>query len=299
MKILIMVLGFLFAMLPTAEAAIYQQGVIYVIYDEEGAAAPKSKTDINANGVPDVVEDIATQINAARELFKDVFNYPDPLGSERYKNVTSIEVDIGAKEVMKNNGYAFSAVRKNSKHNPKERALQIQVANTINPHKNSTPAHEYFHLIQHGVTRCRGTWYSEGMAKWSQDSVTEIKKYPDGKNIPTLLKSKTFEQEVFKVSYDASNLLWYPLAVNMNDKAKIPSSLMKKYKYVDGAPVFQDNIIYGANVMREVLKSFKAREALLTKEFGSWDEWIKNRNDERSYKIMFDGVKEIQAKGKI
>ena len=197
MRILIMAIGFLLALMTTADAAVYQQGVVYVIYDEEGDKSVTNKADINANGVPDVIEDLATQVNAARELFKDVFKYPDPFESERFKNVTSIEVDIDARSNMKSHGNAYSGARK-SKHDPNERAIHIRVANDIEPHKHVTPEHEYFHLIQYGATYFRNGWFLEGMARWSQDAISKTEKYPDGKDIPFKLKSKAAEDKIFQ-----------------------------------------------------------------------------------------------------
>ena len=111
MRILLMVMGFLLAIMPTASAAVYQQGVVCVLYDETGDAAVKDKTDINSNGVPDVVEDIAAQVNAAREVFNGVFEFTDPLDCERFKNVTSIEIEIEARDVLKFNGTAYIVQR--------------------------------------------------------------------------------------------------------------------------------------------------------------------------------------------
>lgn len=286
----------IFAMMPTtiSSAAVYQQGIVYVIYDEQNNVGSLNKNDMNENGVPDVVEDIATQVNAARELFHDVFNFPDPLKSDRFKNVTSIEIDIAEKSVMKNNGNAFSGVRKNSKHNPNERALHIRIANTVNPHKNSTPAHEYFHLIQYGTTYFRNKWFLEGMARWSQDSVSKINKYPDGKNIPIVLNNKLSEQQIFEGSYNTAGKLWYPLAVNVHDKAKIPSSLMKKYHYVDGSSVFHDDIFYGPNVMREVLLTMKSKENIAAEKFGDANNWRKKgQRSDTNNKIILDCVREV------
>ena len=293
MRILIMAIGFLLALMTTADAAVYQQGVVYVIYDEEGDKSVTNKADINANGVPDVIEDLATQVNAARELFKDVFKYPDPFESERFKNVTSIEVDIDARSNMKSHGNAYSGARK-SKHDPNERAIHIRVANDIEPHKHVTPEHEYFHLIQYGATYFRNGWFLEGMARWSQDAISKTEKYPDGKDIPFKLKSKAAEDKIFQGKYNAAEKFWYPLAVNMKDKAKIPDRLMKKYKYVDGSPVFKDNIIYGANVMRDIIFVMKSKEDMAAAEFGGVKEWRKNgqRNDQNS-KYILESVKEV------
>ena len=290
-----MVMAFVLMIMTPLEAAVYQQGIVYVIYEEEGEATITDKTDINLNGVPDVVEDIATQVNAAREVFKDVFKFPDPLESERFKNVTSIEIDIKSKKVMgKLHGKASRRVRTQSKHDPNERALHFRIVHTLQPRKNSTPTHEYFHLLQAGATYFRNDWFKEGMARWSQDAVKDIKDYPDGKNIPLQLEDETFAEQVYQGSYDVAWQLWYPLAVNMNDKAKIPDSLIKKYRYVDGSPVFQDNIFYGANVMREVIRAMKSKEPLAAAEYGNLKQWRnKGHQDARNNKFIFASVREV------
>ena len=290
MRILLIALIFMLA--TTAEAAIYQQGIVYVIYDETGANAVANKTDKNSNGVPDVVEDIAAQVNAAREVFKN-FNYPDPLNCARFKNVTSIEINIESKDTLKFNGKAFSNVRKKSEHNPAERSLHLKVANTINPHTSSTPTHEYFHLVQYAATYFRNKWFLEGMARWSQDAVSKIN-YPDGADIHFKLKSKAAEEKIFGGKYDMADFLWYPLAVNKKDKAKIPDDLAKKYKYVDGSPVFQDNIFYGANIMLKVLHLLKSKEELAADQFGDIKTWRKKgQRADTNNKIILDCVKGV------
>ena len=289
MRILIMAIGFLLAAIQSVSAAVYQQGEVYVIYDETEVDAVKDRTDLNANGVPDVIEDIATQVNAARELFKDVFDFPDPLESERFKEATTIEVDILARENMGNkNGQAISGVRKESKHDPNESAIRIRVANTVNPRKSSTPEHEYFHLIQYGATYFRNGWYLEGMANWSQDSVSAIKEYPDGKNLSSTLKNEATLEDIYQSKYSVSKSLWYPLAVSKKDKAKIPADMIRKYKYVDGSPVFHDDIFYGPNVMRKVLRKMKAREEVAAANFGGVEKWRKRgqRNEQNNGFIM-------------
>ena len=294
MKKFLAAVALLFMVTTSADAAIYRQGIIYVIYDESGERSLTNKTDANSNGVPDVVEDIATQVNAAREVFNDLFDYPDPLQSARFKNVTSIEIDIDARDAMnKFNGLAFSTVRKKSAHDPNERALHFKVANTINPHTSSTPAHEYFHLIQYGATYFRNAWYLEGMARWSQDSVAKIN-YPDGADIHFKLKSKSVKEKIFNGKYEMADFLWYPLAVNMRDKVTLPAELVAKYKYVDGAPVFQDNIIFGAHVMLKVLHALKAKENLAAEKFGGVKEWRKTgQRAEVNNEIILDCVKEV------
>ena len=293
MRILLSALLILLASMTTVSAEIYQQGIVYVIYSREGEAAVKA-TDIDQNGVPDVVEDIATQINAVRAVFHDEFGFPDPLGSKRYKNVKTIEVNIKTKAVMNHNGLAYSGVRKKSEHNPNESALHIDIASTADPHKNSTPAHEYFHLIQYGATYFRNGWYLEGMARWSQDSVDQIKKYPSDKNFSWTLKNKASEAQIYGAKYKAANLLWYPMSVELKDKAKIPSGIMKGYKYVDGTPVFKDNVFYGPNVIKRVLMEMKSKEDEAATAFGGRKQWIKDGvRDDQNNKYIMDCVRTV------
>lgn len=300
---LLAVLLVIFAAVPmNVNAAIYQQGVVYVIYDATGEAAPQNPADLNANGVPDIVEDIATQVNAARELFHGELNFPDPLKSERFKGVTSIEIDIQSKERMTRDngksftGMAYSKVRKNSKHNPNEQALHFRIANTVDPRKNSAPTHEYFHLIQYSSTYFQNKWFLEGMARWSQDAVSKINKYPDGKNVAQILNNETEEEQLFRKSYGASKFLWYPLAVNMNDKVTISPKLVNKYRYVNGSRVFHDDVFYGPNVMLKTLQVMKANEefAATSEQFANVNEWRqKGRGDARNNKIIMDCVREV------
>ena len=291
MRILIMAIALAFAMIQSASAAVYQQGVVYVIYENNDIT---NKADINSNGVPDIVEDIATQMNAAREIFA-AFNFPDPLKSERYPNVTSIEVDMEAAE---KGGTSFSGMRKNSKHNPNERALHISIGSIVDPHKGETPAHEYFHLIQYGATYFRNGWFLEGMARWSQDSVAATK-YPNSKNVSATLKSKSEQEKIFKIKYNAAEKLWYPLALSMNDKATIPDKIISKYKYVDGSPVFKDNVFYGANVMRKVILTMKSKEAIAAEQFGGMRQWRKDgQRDEKNNPFIMESVREVYNSGK-
>ena len=295
MKIFFMAIAIVFAMTTSANAEIYQQGVIYVIYDVEGARAVKNKADINSNGVPDVIEDIATQINAAREVFNGVFDFPDPLNCEHFKKVTSIEIDIESKAAMKQfDGLAYDRIRKKSKHNPNERVLYLKIANTTDPHKNSTAAHEYFHLVQYAANYFRNHWYLEGMARWSQDVVEKIEHYPSGWDLSVTLKSSFSEKQIYHGKYNIADFLWYPLAVRMKDKTKIPGKLTRKYKYVDGSPVFHDNIFYGPNIMLKILHIMKSKEKIAAAQFGGFEKWIKEgRAAEQNNKIILNCVREV------
>ena len=292
MKIFFAVLAIIFFLTPGADAAIYRQGIIYVIYDETGERSLANKTDANSNGVPDVVEDIATQVNAAREVF-NTLNFPDPFVAVRSLQVSSIEIYIEAKKILKVGGTASNLVRTKSLHDPNERAFQIKIVNTLNPHTSSTPTHEYFHLVQFSATQFQNLWYAEGMARWAQDAVDKTN-YPDGADIHFKLKSKSAAEKIFKGKYDTADFLWFPLAVKKRDKIILPAALIEKYKYVDGSPVFHDNIFFGANVMLKILHAMKSKENLAAEKFGGVEKWRKKgRGSESNNEIILDCVREV------
>ncbi len=293
MKKILLALMFLFASIAPGEAEVHQQGVVYVVFERTGENAVKAD-DVNQNSVPDVVEDIAIQINAAREVFHDVCGFPDPFKSPRYPNIGTIEVHVLAKANMGNsNGLAYSG-KWTSKDGSGKRALHIKVAAVVDPRKNSTPAPEYFHLIQYGATYFRNSWYLEGMARWSQDSIHAVKKYPTVKSMYMTLNSRLSKAAIFSERYKAANLLWYPLAVECKDKTEIPSSVMKKYRYADGTPVFQDDIFYGANVMNKVLAAMHEKEAVAAAGYADQKTWRKDgvRSDENN-ELILECVREV------
>ena len=290
--VLLTLTAILFSSCSTGNAEVYQQGVVYVVYETEGENAVPN-VDVNNNGVPDTVEDAATQINAAREVFNDVFGFPDPLKSDRYPDIKAIDVVVVGRSNMKGNGVAFSGAHNKSRRDRKENVLLIKIAADL-PNSNATPAHEYFHLIQYGITRFGNSWYLEGMARWSQDSINEIKDYPKDDALQSDLKNDEFEKQLFDSKYKAANSLWYPLALALNDKEKIPKRLVKKYKYADGSPVFKDDIIWGPNVMKQVLLEMATKEEAAAEEFGGQKEWRKDgRNSASNNKYILESVRAV------
>ena len=287
----LMSLMLMLASTATVGAEVYHQDVVYVIYQTEGEDAVPN-VDVNDNGVPDMVEDTATQINAARKVFHDVFDFPDPLKSKRYSKIKSIEVVVTARK-SKGNGVAYSSPHNKSRRDPNENVLLIKVVSDLK-NTNSTPAHEYFHLIQYGTSWFSNPWYLEGMARWSQDAVAEIKKYPNGKNMSWTLKDKASEAKIFEGKYNVAKLLWYPLAVALDDKQKIPDSLVKKYRYADGSPVFKDNVFYGPNVMRQIMLMLPSKEEQAAEEFGGRSQWRKKgRRNPQNNKYILECVRAV------
>ncbi len=252
----------------------YKQSEFVIVYYKEGDDAPPLD-DNNHNDIPDRVENIAIQLKAIRELYHQLYNFPDPLTSVRYtkKQPETIEVVIRNREKMKSNGLAFSESTK-SIFNPQNFSLKIHIANTIEPKKNLTPAHEYFHLIQYGSTYFRNAWFLEGMARWSEDSMgtrTNAKN-----NLHQLMQDSMQIEQLFKESYRAEQIIWTPLSVACGDKNHIPQDIQQKYHYLDASPVFKDDVFYGVNVMQKVLHCLHKQESRAVNNFENRKDWIKN-----------------------
>ena len=177
---------------------------------------------------------------------------------------------------------------------PVSRVMMLSVQRKADNRKPFFIVHEYFHLVQYGATYFRNGWFLEGMATWAEDSVSEIKKYPNDLAIPLKLRSKTYENQIFEKKYSTAKTLWFPIAISKKDKAKIPASLIKKYKYVDGTPVFHDDVIYGANVMRDIIHKMKDKEEVAAANFGGFENWRKKgQRDEQNNEIIMDCVREV------
>lgn len=168
-------------------------------------------------------------------LFCGVLEFPDPFKSERYPNLTCLEIRIWDRaQIGGGNGVAFEnsqRARDIPEGNREDRALVMSIGKHVDARKNITPAHELFHLIQYSTTYFKNSWYLEGMARWSEhalggDGVGDVKyairgPWPHTADNPA---------QLFTMSYDAEHVLWNPIAVRSDrrgliPKAKVPDSL--------------------------------------------------------------------------
>lgn len=289
---------------------IYEAHFIRVIYTltGEGAVNPH---DADANAIPDQVEDIAKQIWAAHRVFCVLYGFTEPLGSARYPATRYIEVYTRPEEKMvskdtgkASRGFAFQKAQRaqfvpdtpDTHDTPKgEQALIIAVIHTLDPLKNSTPTHEFFHLVQNASTRITTGWYFEGMARWSQDatSPTHKKAQPQKGIVPRLGDAYVLET-LNGISYDAAWTLWYPLAFAVDTQPEIPlhpDDPLRTLTYSDGSLVLKDTLLPGARLMRLVLHHLALQqphvEALPA--FISWD---KNRRDTRNSPYILKAIQD-------
>lgn len=278
-------------------------GNIRVFYATEGKAAVP-EADANANSVPDHVEDVAKQMWLAHQLFCNVLEFPDPLKSERYPDLTCIELRIWDRsEIGGGNGVAFESpqrARSIPEGKENDRALVMSIGKHVDARKNVTPSHELFHLIQYSTTYFKNPWYLEGMARWSEhalggDGVGEVKYSPRA----TWPQQPKHLSELFKMSYDAEFVLWNPLAMRADrrgiiPRASVPESL-RNLRYSDGSPVLVDYSLNAAPLMRDILHALGNIDDVAFEELG-YKEWSEDnqrsaKNSPYIYQAIMDTVR--------
>lgn len=308
-RCMIIVLAILFV--ASSESTLYAQkksplpeqyvlGRFRIFYTNEGGSAV-SPDDVNQNDVPDQVENVAKQLWAAHKLFCEVLKFPDPFESERYQGVTCVQVSIRDRNEMGGgNGLAFtSAQRARSipEGKPNDRAIVMAISVQLDPIKNITPAHEFFHHIQYGATYFKRGWYLEGLARWSEhalakEGIGDIKYSPTG---PWPQKPQHL-QKLAEMKYEAEHVLWNPIASRYDRDGVLSDELLGsellELRYSDGTPVLRDRLLNGAEVMREILIELSKMDDIAFKEleYEKWNEenQTSTKNDPYIYKAVMD-----------
>jgi hypothetical protein len=272
---------------------IAQRGKFRVFYQLEGRHAV-NPMDANTNGIPDRVEDILTQTEAARTIFVDLLGFQDPLQSDRYQGAEYVDIHIRSKKAIKSNGLAFDELTRK----PEGPVLRFDVANSVNAATNPTPAHEYFHLIQYGMTFFKNPWYLEGTARWSE------KPFKSGgpgqlRKLASWPLSTDSASELYRRSYDASIHFWNPLAADLDKTRKLPDSpildRLATQSYIDGSPVMRDADFTGWRFIRSLLTELGRRDdaALQELEHDTWSE--ANQRSPRNNPYIMRAVEKVAA----
>lgn len=257
----------------------HQQGNVRIFYHTEGQHAVEA-ADANHNGVPDQVEDAMTQTVAARMLFVEALGFPDPFQGERFRSASFLDVHFRHKDILKSNGVAYDELQryKRPQDPPGTLSLCFNLATSVKPSANLTPSHEFFHIIQNGVTYFKNSWYTEGTARWSERGLGA------GGLGPARIAHVWPETEeqgaaLFRRSYDASEFFWNVLArQHDSDGGRIPASpalaRLQGMRYVDGTPVLRDTEFSGWRFIRAVLVELGRIQQAAAKELGyeTWSE---------------------------
>jgi hypothetical protein len=244
----------------TGQAAgdrVHQNGKIRVFYQTEGQDAVE-REDRNQNGIPDQVENVLAQTVAAQLLFVEILGFSDPFLKERFRTASFLDIHIRHKNRLKSNGLAFDELQLfNKPGDPKGTvSIAFSVASSVKAESNLTPAHEFFHLIQYSTTYFKNNWFTEGTARWSEfglgiGAIGPVRKLaawplPDDQS-----------STLFKMSYEASEHFWNPLAAKLDTQGMLPDSpALKRLQcmtYTDGTPILKDLRFTGWAFIREVI----------------------------------------------
>ena len=153
----------------TPEQRVHQAERLRIFYHVEGQHAV-DLMDANANGIPDQVEDAMIQTQAAQALFVDVLGFPDPFQAERFRSARFLDIHFRHKDLLKTNGVTYDELQRFNRASdpPGTVTVCFNLATSVKPAANLTPAHEFFHIIQNSVVYFKNRWYTEGTARWSE-----------------------------------------------------------------------------------------------------------------------------------
>lgn len=250
-----------------------------LFYSLNGKDALKDVTDSNKNQIPDIVENVALQLDVSNKLFENTFKYKNPLEQQKYIQKEAKYIDVHFIETH-NHGESGDATilydYKNFKNDSK--SLSITISNDLKT-GNLTPLHELFHSYQYGYTMFKNRWLIEGTARWSEKILEEGT--GSQKKLP-----KTIEEihELLNGSYDTS-YFWNRLAkvCTLDEKDFIVPKEFKDIKYVGtNQNIIEDNTIYGSYFMKILWQNFDYFDNVVSKE-RNFDELDWKESDQKDF----------------
>lgn len=269
-------------------------------YSLEGRDGLQDLKDQNQNGIPDRIEDIATQLITARDLYQDVLGLRHPLQSPRYRErARFIDINVGrlpfTTGAPKLNGSAGDAIVNYYRPmDPPEgvEVLTIDILNTLSS-SNLTPTHELFHLYQYGYTLYKGGWYLEGTARWSELAFKEGAGKPE-----SLPRSREDLEKLWTKRYDAIGF-WAALAHTADPESRIiiPPQLLERRLLGNGEPVIRDSLFPGATLLKDFLEAMDRRDDETSREKGlnplDWPETFQKspENNPMIWKAVLDATR--------
>lgn len=279
---------------------VHRMDDIRIFYNTDGQHAVDA-ADVNANGVPDQVEDAMTQVRAARMMLVEVLGFPDPLKAERFREAKFIDIGFRHKDVLKMNGVAYDELQRYNKPGdpPGTLSISFTMATSVKAPTNLTPAHEFFHLIQYSTTYFKNRWFLEGTARWSERALGAGDLGP-ARILSAWPLSDEQKTAIAAMAYDASEHLWNPLAARMDKEGVIPDSpalrRLQSMTYTDGTPVLKDLRLTGWKIIRDVVIELGKIDDIAFRELG-YDRWSEeNQRSEKNNAYLFRAIESVVAK---
>lgn len=248
-----------------------------IFYTLDGEHALPDVRDTNRNGVPDKVEDVATQLVAGRRIFSEAMGLTHPMRQARNAHTASIDVFLFKME--KGNGRSYDEAtnyRLGIDGTKGHCALRIDLLNS-HSNQNVTPVHELFHQYQYGYTMFKARWFLEGTARWAEYALRP----GIGPERPLPGTLQALQAQVFAQTYEAS-AMWNRVAALLepDGRLKLPADLARS-TYVDGSPVIHDDLLRGATFMKALLEALGPLDRQVSARNG-WPAFGWKEEDQRS-----------------
>lgn len=289
--LLMVVLTLIGGAVQAEEDSIHRTGEFQVRYQTKGEHAI-ALDDRNHNGVPDQAEDILTQVIAAHVLFVEVLGFPDPFHNERFLSATVLDIRIRNRDVLKCNGLAYDELQRSKSGD----WIGMKVASSVHANSNGTPAHEFFHLIHYSTSYFKNSWFAEGTARWSEFALGSGSLGPAPK-LDAWPLSHERAAAVFKMSYDASEQFWNPLAARLDANGVIPDSpalkRLQAMRYTDGSHVLMDLNLTGWRFIRDVIIELGVVDDIAFRKLG-YDRWTEaNQFSKENNSFILGAVEKV------
>ncbi len=259
----------------------YEMAPFRILYSTSGTNAIIDTTDINSNGVPDYVENIARQADFMRKALNNL-GFRDPLESSRYRAAKYI--DISVRDIGSNNGITYDepAVYPNVPIKGNDCALLISISRNLQifPGTWAVVGHEVFHVYQNSYSMFKPSWLTEATARWAEYLIRNG--YASGTAIaPLPSTTQSMENNVYSQSYpmDFWNRLIELVDASSNNVVDLPSSV-KNLKYVDGTSIMKDGLLKGAPLIKSILQSLEAESNVVT-AVKSWPSYGWQESDQK------------------
>lgn len=247
---------------------VYRREEFRIIYTTQGEHALVSTADRNANGTPDQVEDVATQLIATRRIYSDIIGLDPPLDMPRYARAQSIDVFLF--DMKGGNGLGYDEVvnyRLAFDGSGGRCTLRIDLSSRLG-NQNVTPAHELFHLHQYAYSMFKARWFLEGTARWAEYALRAGT--GPGQSLPQT--KDAIEARLFFQTYQAE-LLWNRLAGITDPVGRLPLSQdLTQAEYLDGSIVIHDDALHGVGFMKALLEALDSQSAEIATRKG-WNRY--------------------------
>ena len=269
----------------------YVQNGIRIFYTLSGENAIVDTNDINLNGIPDYVENVARQANAARRAY-NLLGFRDPLESARYRAASFIDINL---RNFAGNGSAYDETSKFSAVPIRDGACAIMIDISVNlssfPGSWSVISHEIFHLYQYGSTMFKRAWVNEATANWAE-RILRVGALSAATGTPLPTTMTEMQSQVFSQSSPVE--FWARLAGFMDPTdglMHLPVDL-RGATYVDGSAIFKDDYLRAIYFLSSLFQALDAEDDLVTNS-NSWliyrwaeADQVSTFHDERILKVI-------------